>query len=514
MIKYNLESYNGLKAGVDALADAVKVTLGPKGRNVIISQNGEVHITKDGVTVARSVQLEDSLAAVGAQVILEAATQTNTKVGDGTTTSIVLAQAIFSEGIKNVVAGANPIEIKKGIDIAVEQVINYIKTEVIDISNNRKSMGAIATISANNDPVIGELIAELIEAIGPRGIVTLEDGVGVEDEVKRVEGMKINRGYLSQLFINNSDKKTMILEDPYVLIYNNRIKNIKEILPLLDKIVTSKKSLLIICDDIEKSVLDSIIINTQRGTFNVGVIKSPGHGFTKSEFLEDIAALVEGDIISNFDGVTLSNLGNITMATISLEDTVITKVSYSNDKLKEHIANLEKLILEAPTIYEKDKLQERIANITGGIATVYVGGISEVEQKERKDRIEDAIRATQAALTEGILPGGGIMYLNAIESLKELKLENPEQQLGVNIIAKALEAPIRQIVNNTGEDSSLVVGTLRAMKVPLGYNAKTGQFENLITAGVIDAAMVTRVALENAASVAGTLLTTDCVIIN
>ncbi len=517
-IKFNMEARNLMKEGVDALADAVKVTLGPKGRNVVIDRKfGAPHVTKDGVSVAKEIELEDRFQNMGAQMVREVASKTNDQAGDGTTTATVLAQSIISVGLKNVTAGANPMDLKRGIDKAVEVVVADLKKQTQEVGEDLAKIEQIATTSANNDAFIGKLIAEAMGKVKKEGVVTVEEAKGTQTEVKVVEGMQFDRGYISPYFMTNPDKMETILDDPRILITDKKISSMKDLLPILEPIAREGKALLIIAEDVEGEALTTLVVNRLRGTLKVAAVKAPGFGDRRKEMLQDIATLTGGQFISEERGFTLENttpdmLGRADKVSIDKENTTIVNGKGDRAMIEDRVAQIRKQIEKTTSDYDREKLQERLAKLAGGVAVLYVGAASEVEMKEKKDRVEDALNATRAAVEEGIIPGGGVAYIRAIEALKGLKGENEDEQTGINIVAKAIEAPLRTIVENAGVEGSVVVQKVKEGTADFGYNARADRYENLLSAGVIDPTKVTRVALQNAASVAGMFLTTECVI--
>ncbi len=517
-IIFDLKARESLKAGVDALADAVKVTLGPKGRNVILEKSfGAPSITKDGVTVAKEIELEDNIENLGAQLVKEVASKTNDIAGDGTTTATVLAQSIVTTGLKNVTAGANPMDLKRGIDKAVIEVVKSLKKQSIEIHDSGEKVEQIATVSANNDSSIGKLIAEAMGKVKKDGVITIEEAKGIETYVDVVEGMQFDRGYISPYFVTDTEKMEAVYENPYILIYDKKISVMKDLLPILEKVAQSGRPMLIIAEDTETEALATLVVNKLRGGLKVVAVKAPGFGDRRKEMLEDLAILTGGTVISEEKGykledATIDNLGEAEKITIDKDNTTIV----SGKGLKENIAarvNQIRAQIETTTSdYDKEKLQERLAKLAGGVAVIYVGAASEIEMKEKKDRFDDALNATRAAIEEGIIPGGGVGFVRAIPSLLKLKGENEDEETGMAIIIRALEEPIRQIVENAGLEGSVVVQKVKEGKGDFGYNARTDKYENLYKSGVIDPTKVTRIALENAASIAGMLLTTECVI--
>ena len=517
-IKFNMEARSQMKEGVDALANAVKVTLGPKGRNVVIDKKfGAPQVTKDGVTVAKEVELEDRFQNMGAQMVREVASKTNDQAGDGTTTATVLAQEIISVGLKNVTAGANPMDLKRGIDKAVEAVVADLKKQTQEVGEDMAKVEQIATTSANNDAFIGKLIAEAMGKVKKEGVVTVEEAKGTQTEVKVVEGMQFDRGYISPYFMTNPDKMEAVLENPKILITDKKISSMKDLLPILEPIARNSESLLIIAEDVDGEALTTLVVNRLRGTLKVAAVKAPGFGDRRKEMLQDIATLTGAQVISEERGFTLENttpdmLGKADKVTIDKENTTIVNGKGDKDAIADRVAQIRKQIEKTTSDYDREKLQERLAKLAGGVAVLYVGAASEVEMKEKKDRVEDALNATRAAVEEGIIPGGGVAFIRAIETLKGLKGENEDEQTGINIVAKAIEAPLRTIAENAGVEGSVVAQKVREGKGDFGYNARADRYENLLAAGVIDPTKVTRVALQNAASVAGMFLTTECVI--
>ena len=517
-IKFNMEARSQMKEGVDALANAVKVTLGPKGRNVVIDKKfGAPQVTKDGVTVAKEVELEDRFQNMGAQMVREVASKTNDQAGDGTTTATVLAQEIISVGLKNVTAGANPMDLKRGIDKAVETVVADLKKQTQEVGEDMAKVEQIATTSANNDAFIGKLIAEAMGKVKKEGVVTVEEAKGTQTEVKVVEGMQFDRGYISPYFMTNPDKMEAVLENPKILITDKKISSMKDLLPILEPIARNSESLLIIAEDVDGEALTTLVVNRLRGTLKVAAVKAPGFGDRRKEMLQDIATLTGAQVISEERGFTLENttpdmLGKADKVTIDKENTTIVNGKGDKDAIADRVAQIRKQIEKTTSDYDREKLQERLAKLAGGVAVLYVGAASEVEMKEKKDRVEDALNATRAAVEEGIIPGGGVAFIRAIETLKGLKGENEDEQTGINIVAKAIEAPLRTIAENAGVEGSVVAQKVREGKGDFGYNARADRYENLLAAGVIDPTKVTRVALQNAASVAGMFLTTECVL--
>jgi chaperonin GroEL len=517
-ILFNVQAREGLKRGVDALANAVKVTLGPKGRNVVIGKKfGSPAITKDGVTVAKEIDLKDPVENMGAQMVKEVASKTADLAGDGTTTATVLAQAIVTAGLKNVTAGANPMDLKRGIDLAVGKVIEHLKNNSEVIGTEYTKIKQVASISANNDEKIGELIANAMQKVGKDGVITVEEAKGTETEVKTVEGMQFDRGYLSPYFVTNTEKMQAELSNPFILIYDKKISNMKEILPVLEATVQTGKPLLIISEDIEGEALATLVVNRLRGSLKVAAVKAPGFGDRRKEMLQDIAVLTGGTVISEEQGykledTTLEMLGTAEKVTIDKDNTTLVNGAGEKEAIAGRISQIKAQIETTTSDYDREKLQERLAKLSGGVAVLYIGAASEVEMKEKKDRVDDALHATRAAVEEGIVAGGGVAYVRALEALEGLKGVNEDETTGIAIIRKALEEPLRQIVANAGGEPSVVIQKVKEGKGDFGYNARTEVYENLIAAGVIDPTKVGRVALENAASVASMLLTTDCVL--
>lgn len=517
-VKYNVEARDALKRGVDILANAVKVTLGPKGRNVIIDKKfGSPVITKDGVTVAKEIELKDSLENMGAQMVKEVASKTADIAGDGTTTATVLAQAIVTAGIKNVAAGANPMDLKRGIDKAVAAVVNDLKQQSQTVGEDNNKIKQVASISANNDEVIGALIATAMEKVGKDGVITVEEAKGTETEVRTVEGMQFDRGYLSPYFVTNADKMEAELENPYILIYDKKISSMKELLPVLEKQVQTGKPLLIIAEDLDGEALATLVVNKIRGSLKVVAVKAPGFGDRRKAMLEDIAILTGGTVISEERGFKLENadlsyLGTAEKIVVDKDNTTVINGAGQSEEIKNRVNQIKSQIESTTSDYDKEKLQERLAKLSGGVAVLYVGAATEVEMKEKKDRVDDALHATRAAVEEGIVAGGGVAFIRAVESLKDLKGENEDENTGIQIIRRAIEEPLRQICENAGIEGSIVVQKVKEGTADFGYNARTDKYENLIGAGVIDPTKVGRVALENAASIAAMLLTTECVL--
>ena len=517
-VKYNVEARDALKRGVDILANAVKVTLGPKGRNVIIDKKfGSPAITKDGVTVAKEIELKDPIENMGAQMVKEVASKTADIAGDGTTTATVLAQAIVTAGIKNVAAGANPMDLKRGIDKAVAAVVANLKEQSQAVGDDNNKIKQVASISANNDEVIGSLIAEAMQKVGKDGVITVEEAKGTETEVKTVEGMQFDRGYLSPYFVTNADKMEAELDSPYILIYDKKISNMKELLPVLEKTVQTGKPLLIIAEDLDGEALATLVVNKIRGSLKVAAVKAPGFGDRRKAMLEDIAILTGGIVISEERGYKLENadltyLGTAEKVVIDKDNTTVINGAGQSEYIKSRVGQIKAQIETTTSDYDKEKLQERLAKLSGGVAVLYVGAASEVEMKEKKDRVDDALHATRAAVEEGIVAGGGVAFIRAVESLSELKGANEDETTGIAIVKRAIEEPLRQICENAGIEGSIVVQKVKEGTADFGYNARTDVYENLIGAGVIDPTKVSRVALENAASIAAMLLTTEVVL--
>ena len=517
-MKYDIDARDQLKKGVDALADAVKITLGPKGRNVVIDKKfGAPQITKDGVTVAKEIELKDSFQNMGAQMVKEVASKTNDDAGDGTTTATVLAQSIIQVGLKNVTAGANPMDLKRGIDAAVQAVIKHMKTLSQEVGDNNDKIEQIATVSANNDKTIGKLIAEAMNKVKKEGVITVEEAKGTETHVEVVEGMQFDRGFISPYFITDSEKMEAVLESPYILLTDKKISSMKDLMSVLEPVAQEGKPLMIIGEDVEGEALATLVVNRLRGTIKVAAVKAPGFGDRRKEILEDIAVLTGGTVISEekgmkLDAANLEMLGSCEKITINKENTTIVNGSGDKEAIKSRVSQIRKQIESTTSDYDKEKLQERLAKLAGGVAVLYVGAASEIEMKEKKDRMEDALSATRAAVEEGIIPGGGVAFIRAIEALKDMKLDNQDQNTGVAIIRRALEEPMRMIVENAGVESSVVIQKVKEGKGDFGYNASTEKYVNMHEAGVIDPTKVARVALENAASIAAMLLTTECII--
>ena len=518
-ILFNLEARDHLKKGVDELANAVKVTLGPKGRNVIIEKKfGAPHITKDGVTVAKEIELPDAFQNTGAQLVKEVASKTGDDAGDGTTTATVLAQSIVAEGLKNVTAGANPMDLKRGIDKAVAKVVESIKSQSEKVGDNYDKIEQVATVSANNDPTIGKLIADAMRKVSKDGVITIEEAKGTDTTIGVVEGMQFDRGYLSAYFVTNTEKMECEMEKPYILIYDKKISNLKDMLPILEPAVQTGRPLLIIAEDVDSEALTTLVVNRLRSQLKICAVKAPGFGDRRKEMLEDVAVLTGGLVISEEKGLkleqaTLEMLGTCDKITVSKDNTTIVNGAGAKENIETRINQIKAQIKTTTSDYDKEKLQERLAKLSGGVAVLYVGAASEVEMKEKKDRVDDALCATRAAIEEGIVPGGGVTYIRAIDALEGLKGDNADETTGVEIIKRAIEEPLRQIVANAGKEGAVVVQKVREGKGDFGYNARTDVYENMHAAGVVDPAKVTRVALENAASIAGMFLTTECVIV-
>ena len=518
-ILFNIDARDQLKKGIDTLANAVKVTLGPKGRNVIIEKKlGAPHITKDGVTVAKEVELADAYQNTGAQLVKEVASKTGDDAGDGTTTATVLAQAIVAEGLKNVTAGASPMDIKRGIDKAVAKVVDSIKGQAEKVGDNYDKIEQVASVSANNDPVIGKLIADAMRKVSKDGVITIEEAKGTDTTIGVVEGMQFDRGYLSAYFVTNTEKMECEMEKPYILIYDKKISNLKDFLPILEPAVQTGRPLLVIAEDVDSEALTTLVVNRLRSQLKICAVKAPGFGDRRKEMLEDIAVLTGGVVISEEKGLkleqaTIEMLGTADKVTVSKDNTTIVNGAGDKENIKERCEQIKAQIVSTKSDYDKEKLQERLAKLSGGVAVLYVGAASEVEMKEKKDRVDDALRATRAAIEEGIVPGGGVAYIRALDALEGFKGDNVDETTGIDIIKRAIEEPLRQIVANAGKEGAVVVQKVREGKADFGYNARTDVYENLHAAGVVDPAKVTRVALENAASIAGMFLTTECVIV-
>ncbi len=517
-ILFDQEAKNRLKKGVDALCDAVKVTLGPKGRNVIIDRKfGAPHVTKDGVSVAKEVELKDTVENMGAQMVKEVASKTNDLAGDGTTTATILAQAIVRTGLKNVTAGANPMDLKRGIDKAVAEVVAQIKKMSTKVGDSTEKIEQVATISANNDNNIGKLIAEAMRQVKKEGVITIEEAKGTETSVKVVEGMQFDRGYISPYFVTDTEKMEAVMENPFVLLYDKKISVMKDFLPILEKTVQTGRPLVVIAEDIDGEALATLVVNRLRGSLKIAAVKAPGFGDRRKEMMEDIAALTGGTVVSEEKGLKLEDidltfLGQAEKITIDKENTTIVNGKGRKEDIQDRVNMIKAQLEKTTSDYDREKLQERLAKLAGGVAVIYVGAASEVEMKEKKDRFDDALHATRAAVEEGIVPGGGVAYLRCLPALEKMKVDNEDEKVGVEIIRRALEEPLRQIVENAGLDGSVIVDKVKAGKDDFGFNARTETYENLLSTGVIDPAKVTRIALENAASIAGMLLTTECVL--
>lgn len=518
IIKFDIKAREELKKGVDQLSNAVKVTLGPKGRNVILDKKYVApHITKDGVSVAREVELEDEFQNIGAQLVKEVASKTNDDAGDGTTTATVLAQSIVNEGLKNVAAGANPMDIKRGIDKAVKVVVDGIKAQAQEVGDDLEKIRNVARVSANNDDQIGNIIATAMEKVNKDGVITVEEAKGTDTTVEVVEGMQFDRGYISPYFVTNAEKMATEMENPYILLFDKKISGLKDILPLLQGAVQQHRPMLIIAEDVDGEALASLVVNRIRGSLEVCAVKAPGYGDRRKEMLEDIAILTGGVVISeekglNLEGATLEMLGSAEKVTVTKDNTTIVNGAGEKQAIADRVAQIRTQIEGTKSTYDKEKLQERLAKLAGGVAVIYVGAASEVEMKEKKDRVDDALSATRAAVAEGIVPGGGVAYIRCIEALDGLKGENDDETTGIHIIRRAIEEPLRQIVINAGLEGAVVVDKVLKGKDDYGFNARTDKYEKLFKTGVIDPAKVARVALENAASIAGMFLTTECVI--
>ena len=518
VISFNMDARDQLKKGVDELANAVKVTLGPKGRNVIIEKKyGAPHITKDGVSVAKEIELEDSIQNLGAQLVKEGASKTGDDAGDGTTTATVLAQAIVGVGLKNVTAGANPMDLKRGIDKAVAKVVESIKAQAQEVGDNYDKIEQVATISANNDAVIGKLIADAMKKVSKDGVITIEEAKGTDTTIEVVEGMQFDRGYISPYFVTNTEKMEVEMEKPFILIHDKKISNLKELLPVLEPAVQSGRPLLIIAEDVDSEALTTLVVNRLRAQLKICAVKAPGFGDRRKEMLEDIAVLTGGIVISEEKGIklesaTIEMLGTAERITVSKDNTVIVNGAGARENIMARVAQIKSQIAATSSDYDREKLQERLAKLAGGVAVLYVGAASEVEMKEKKDRVDDALSATRAAIEEGIVPGGGVTYIRAISALEGLKGECDDEQTGIEIVKRAIEEPLRQISTNAGKEGAVIVQKVREGEGDFGYNARADRFENMFAAGVVDPAKVTRVALENAASIAGMFLTTECVI--
>ena len=519
-IKFNVDVRSKMQEGVDALANAVKVTIGPKGRNVVIDKKfGAPHVTKDGVSVAKEVELEDRFANMGAQMVKEVASKTNDQAGDGTTTATVLAQAIINVGLKNVTAGANPMDLKRGIDKAVAVVVDELRKQSKKVGNDYSKVEQVGTVSANNDSTIGKLIADAMSKVNGDGVITVEEAKGIETEVKVVEGMQFDRGYISPYFMTNTEKLEAVLDDPCILLTDKKVSSMKDLLPVLEPIAREGKSLLIIAEDVDGEALQSLVVNRLRGTLKVAAVKAPGFGDRRKEMLQDIAILTGATVVAEergytFENVTVDMLGKAEKITITKDNTTIVGGAGSSEQIAERVAQIRTQIKNTTSDYDKEKLQERLGKLAGGVAVLYVGAGSEIEMKEKKDRVEDALNATRAAVEEGYLPGGGVAYIRAAECLKDLKGENEDQTTGIHIVARAIEEPLRMIAQNAGVEGSVIIQKIREGKDDFGYNARTDEYVNMFEAGLIDPTKVARVALENAASVAGMFLTTECGIVD
>ena len=519
-IKFNIDARDLLKRGVDQLADAVKVTLGPKGRNVVIEKKfGAPLITKDGVSVAKEIELEDKFENTGAQLVKSVASKTGDDAGDGTTTATILTQAIVTEGLKNVTAGANPMDLKRGIDKAVKTVVDYIKTNSEQVGDNYDKIEQVATVSANNDPEIGKLLADAMRKVSKDGVITIEESKSRETYINVVEGMQFDRGYLSGYFVTDSEKMECVMDNPYILIYDKKISNIKDFLPILQPAAETGRPLLVIAEDVDSEALTTLVVNRLRAGLKICAVKAPGFGDRRKAMLEDIAILTGGTVISEEKGLkleqaTLEMLGTAEKVTIDKENTTIVNGAGSKESIQDRVSQIKNEIASTTSSYDKEKLQERLAKLAGGVAVLYVGANSEVEMKEKKDRVVDAFYATRAAIEEGVVAGGGSTYIHALDVLKELKGDNQDEQTGINIVERAIEEPLRQIVANAGGEGAVVVQKVREGKNDFGYNARIDVYEDLRKAGVIDPAKVSRVALENAASIAGMFLTTECIIVD
>ena len=518
-ILFNIDARDQLKKGVDELANAVKVTLGPKGRNVIIEKKfGAPHITKDGVSVAKEIELEDATQNLGAQLVKEVASKTGDQAGDGTTTATVLAQAIVGVGLKNVTAGANPLDLKRGIDKAVVKIVDSIKAQSEVVGDDYDKIEQVATISANNDPVIGKLIADAMRKVSKDGVITIEEAKGTDTTIEVVEGMQFDRGYISPYFVTNTEKMEVEMDKPYILVYDKKISNLKELLPILEPAVQSGRPLLIIAEDVDSEALTTLVVNRLRAQLKICAVKAPGFGDRRKEMLEDIAILTGGVVISEEKGIklesaTIEMLGTAEKITVNKDNTIIVNGAGQKDAIATRVGQIKSQIAATTSDYDREKLQERLAKLAGGVAVLYVGAASEVEMKEKKDRVDDALSATRAAIEEGIVAGGGVAYIRAQATLDGFKGDNDDEQIGVEIVKRAIEEPLRQIVTNAGKEGAVVVQKVREGEADFGYNARLDKYENLKVAGIVDPAKVTRVALENAASIAGMFLTTECVLV-
>lgn len=519
-IKFDVEARDLLKQGVDQLANAVKITLGPKGRNVVIEKKfGAPQITKDGVTVAKEIELEDSFENTGAQLVKSVASKTGDDAGDGTTTATILTQAIVSEGLKNVTAGANPMDLKRGIDKAVNAVVDYIKSNAEQVGDNYDKIEQVATVSANNDPEIGKLLADAMRKVSKNGVITIEESKSRDTNIGVVEGMQFDRGYLSSYFVTDTDKMESVMENPYILIYDKKISNIKDFLPILQPAAESGRPLLVIAEDVDSEALTTLVVNRLRAALKICAVKAPGFGDRRKAMLEDIAILTGGVVISEEKGLkleqaTLEMLGSADKVTVTKDNTTIVNGAGQSENIQARISQIKNEIEHTTSSYDKEKLQERLAKLSGGVAVLYVGANSEVEMKEKKDRVDDALCATRAAIEEGVVVGGGTTYIRALDALKDLKGVNSDEQTGIKIVERAIEEPLRQIVANAGGEGAVVVDKVRESKGDYGYNARTETYEDLRQAGIVDPAKVARVALENAASIAGMFLTTECLIVD
>jgi chaperonin GroEL len=519
-IKYDVDARDLLKRGVDQLANAVKITLGPKGRNVVIEKKfGAPQITKDGVTVAKEIELEDRFENTGAQLVKSVASKTGDDAGDGTTTATILTQAIVNEGMKNVTAGANPMDLKRGIDKAVSATVDFIKNNAEKVNDNYDKIEQVATVSANNDPEIGKLLADAMRKVSKDGVITIEESKSRDTNIGVVEGMQFDRGYLSSYFVTDTDKMECVMENPYILIYDKKISNIKDFLPILQPAAESGRPLLVIAEDVDSEALTTLVVNRLRGGLKICAVKAPGFGDRRKAMLEDISILTGGTVISEEKGLkleqaTLEMLGSCEKVTITKDNTTIVNGAGTKENIHARVAQIKNEIENTKSSYDKEKLQERLAKLAGGVAVLYVGANSEVEMKEKKDRVDDALCATRAAIEEGVVAGGGTTYIRALDALKDLKGDNADEQTGINIVERAIEEPLRQIVENAGGEGAVVVQKVREGKGDFGYNARTGEYEDLRKSGVIDPAKVARVALENAASIAGMFLTTECLVVD
>ncbi|MCF8373046.1 MAG: chaperonin GroEL [Bacteroidales bacterium] len=518
IIKFNIESRDLLKKGVDQLADAVKVTLGPKGRNVVIDKKfGAPQVTKDGVTVAKEIELADPFENMGAQMVKEVASKTGDDAGDGTTTATVLAQSIVKVGLKNVTAGANPMDLKRGIDKAVLKVVESLKSQSKAIGDDNSKIEQVASISSNNDMIIGKLIAQAMETVGKEGVITVEEAKGTDTHVDTVEGMQFDRGYISPYFVTNTEKMEAVLENPFILLYDKKISTMKDLLPVLEPVAQNGRPLMIIAEDVDGEALATLVVNKLRGSLKIAAVKAPGFGDRRKEMLEDIAILTGGTVISEekgmkLEGTTLDMLGNAEKISMDKDNTTIVNGAGTKDMIDARVKQIKAQIEITTSDYDREKLQERLAKLAGGVAVIYIGAASEIEMKEKKDRVDDALSATRAAVEEGIIPGGGVAYIRAIKALDKLKGDNSDEDTGIAIIRRALEEPLRQIAENAGMDGAVVAQKVKEGKGAMGFNARTDKYENLLRSGVIDPTKVARIALENAASIGGMLLTTECII--